>query len=224
MKLGTGVIGGLNTRLVFCDSAHNLPVNMATQTVNGMSFGQPHVKRRVFVGLAVVTATGVEPTVMTIGGVSATKHVGFARFGLYSLTSQIWSAPVPTGTTGTVQFSVPSNDIDGGSVYVWAGYDQSSPLALATRTADDLGSPSSDLSVDVAGGGFAIAVAISDHNLVWTFSFSSLTIDDADLVPNFASAGASVSKAVSGAPRSIIATRTSTLGTFGVTGVAASFR
>ncbi len=224
MRLGTGVIGGLNTRLVFTDANHSLPINLATQTVNGLSFGDPHPRRRVFVGIAVTTATGVEPNVMTIGGIAATKHVGLAPGGSPSATSQIWSALVPTGATGTVQFSVPSSDIDGGSVYVWAGYDLGSSAPTATTTVSNVGAASSDMSLDVTPGGFVIAVAVVSNTFVQSFSFSSLSRDSFDNVPNLQSAAGHVSKSVGGSPFSIIATRTQTAGTFGVNGVAASFR
>lgn len=221
--LATAFIGGINTRIVVTDARHGLAANQTTYTITGLSFGDEHPRRRIFVGVAVLTATGVEPNSVTIGGVTATKHIGQAPPGSTSSTTQIWSALVPTGTTGTVVISVGSGDMDAGSVYVWAAYDLASAAARDTAAAT-LSASGVDLSVDVPAGGFVIAVAAINNVNAATFAFSGLTNNSSDGTPNFQSAGAAASKVAGGTPMAITATYTISAGTFGPNAVAASFR
>lgn len=218
-------IGGLNTRVGFTFVSADQANNQTTITINDVDFGTPHPRRRVFVGVTVATNSGVEPTTMTIGGVTATKHVGLAPAGIFSVTVQIWSALVPTGATGTVVFGgLSAGDMDAGKIYVWAGYDLASATARDTAAVAASASPS-DISVDVVAGGFVIAVAMISNAGAATWSCPGLTIDSSDSIVNAQSFGASVSKAIAASPRSITAQFTNSGGgPFGPTVVAASFK
>lgn len=225
MMIAGGVIGGKKPSILFTDAQHNLPVNQTTYTATDISFGPASSKRRVIVGVAVSTATGVQPDQMTIGGVAATLHDGIAPSGTFSVTVQIWSALVPTGETGTITMSVPSGDMGGGSLYVFAAHDLRDSAPTDTAADRVIGDPDgTDVSIDVKAGGVVVAVAATSNTNPATFSFTGLTVPDQDSSPNFQSAGAYLGEAQSASPMHIKAVFTIGAGPSSPSAVAVSWR
>lgn len=77
------------------------------KTFSGVSFGDPQSNRRIVCVLSWVRATGLDTAISgaTIGGVSATIHVQ-QNFGVEGrIGAAVFSAVVPSGTSGTVSFN-----------------------------------------------------------------------------------------------------------------------
>jgi hypothetical protein len=210
----------------FCDARHDLPTNQNPMTVAGLSFGTESPTRRIVVGIACVNGTAAgEPSSCTIGGVAATLHASRpAPNGTTNAVVQIWSALVPTGTTGTVEWSVPSGDIDGGSIYVWAAYDLASGTSTDTASGTQGGATTTiDLSLDVEAGGGVFAIAGTSGALAETWTWVGATKDGTDdTTVNFQASGAHESDVAAAAPRTV--TVATPVGGTNVQAVAVSFR
>lgn len=195
------------TTMVYTDAVHGLAANQASYTVNSLSFGTADATRRVFVAIASATASGVEPSGVTIGGVAATKHVGVSAAGVTSVPCAIWSAAVPTGATGTVFWTVASGDLDGGSVYVFASYNQKVAAAHATNSYASIPAAGDvALDVNVPAGGFVIAIMALGNTFAATFHFSNLTnTPTADGTPTFQNGCAYASSQPAATPLTIAA-------------------
>lgn len=224
MFLATAAIGGLNTRIVYADSILNLAANQ-TSYAPTLGFGTAHPRRRVFAGVTVICASGVQPSMVTIGGVTAVKALGFAQAGTFSTTLQIWSALVPTGASGVVSVSgLASGDMDGGAIYTWAAYDVVSATPRDTATATGSTSPNA-IDVDVPAGGFVIALGLTSDNHTSTWGITGgLTLDAVDTLPFPGGFGASLSKAAGATPLAITANYVNSGDTFYPPSIAASFK
>jgi hypothetical protein len=189
--------------VTYADARHGLAANQNPQTVTSLNFGTADADRRIVVGISAATDVGVSPDSMTIGGVTATRHANANFSGAFSHVSQLWSAAVPTGTSGTVEFSVPSGDIDGGSVYVWALYgveDTPADFAQATGAINTI-----DVSLDVPEGGCVFSVVTVNQAGAASFSFVGVTEDSSDTTPNFQGAAGHAAGVSVGAPRTVTA-------------------
>lgn len=141
-----------------------------TQTMSGVSFGHPALRRLIIVAIAGSNNTG-STTVLsaTIGGVAASIAVQATSGGNSNnpFTAIIY-AVVPTGETGDIVVVLSRNPNSFHSV-VYRSSDISSTTPHDTAS-DVTGADS--LSVDIpTGGGFAIASCTADGsptNLTWT--------------------------------------------------------
>lgn len=116
----------------------------------GMNFGAANAKRYL---IACVGVLGDLPSSCTIGGVTATRHVEVnSPFG--NCRSIIYSAAVPTGTSGSVTLNG-ANGMSSVALY--------SAINLISGSASDTDSDSGlsplSMSVDVPQKGFLLATA-----------------------------------------------------------------
>src|ERR1700761_7777896 len=114
-----------------------------TWSFGGMSFGTPAANRYV---VAVFGWAGGAISAVTIGGIAATNVLQ----ELSGANLQVWIAPVPTGSTGTVA----SNGSGTGTVAcsTYAIYGTSTPFGPSTVT----GTTSLSQTQNVSGGAFAL--------------------------------------------------------------------
>jgi len=102
----------------------------------------------------------------SIGGVSSTEHMDL---NTSEIGFCIFSAPVPTGATGTIAYTLSSTtDFDVISVYAVYGL----AMLTATAAASNSGTPSS-VSLNVLSNGVIIGGAV--RNSATTFTTSCLT-------------------------------------------------
>lgn len=140
----------------------------------GVSFGAEAGNRRIFVAIGAGSSTigstvNCQISAVTIGGIAATKHVGLPA-GNVNHVSEIWSALVPTGTTGDVSITY----INGTTGWNrWSlGVFRAVDLVSATPTDTDSSTGTGALSatLDVAAGGFVIAHYRGDGAPTVTFT------------------------------------------------------
>lgn len=174
MNLGTGIIGGARIpELVYNDLFSDLGQNLTSVTVNSVPFGVEHATRRVFAMIGVGMAGGASISGVTIGGVAATEHVQAQATGTPAQTIGIFSAAVPTGTTGTIFWTrTGGGDMDGAGVYCLSSYYQKDAAAFATASDVDGAGSSATLDLNVKAGGFVIGVAKQSSSRVATWSIS----------------------------------------------------
>jgi hypothetical protein len=81
--------------------------NASPFSFSSVPFGATHVRREIFVA-AILFGNGGDRTInaMTIGGVSAVAHQQSAGAASSTTRSGLFSAPVPTGTTGTIDITL----------------------------------------------------------------------------------------------------------------------
>lgn len=157
--------------LTYVDNKQNTEGDPGTHP--GMNFGAANAKRRL---IACVGVIGDLPSSCTIGGVTATRHVEVeSPFG--SCRSIIYSALVPTGTSGSVTL----NGADGSSsVALYSAINLISGLAYDTDS--DSGLSPLSVSVDVPQKGFLLATAYrSTTTAGQTASWTGLTTVDLNL-------------------------------------------
>lgn len=123
----------------------------AATSFSGVNFGTADGSRYLVVASNALSSIGNPPTGCTIGGVSATLVVQASATNVSQITSQIWIALVPTGTSGTVAFS--GGSISAMSIQVYNLIGLSSATADATTT----GTTSASLGMQSNGVVFAAA-------------------------------------------------------------------
>jgi hypothetical protein len=94
---------------VLTDSRHGYGPNVNPLSQASVSFGDEHATRIIILAVATQDSAAVEPNAVSIGGVSATKRAGVVEGT--GPCAGIWTAAVPTGTTGTVSIGVGSGDM-----------------------------------------------------------------------------------------------------------------
>lgn len=181
----------------------------------GASFGTARGNRTMIVAIG---NNNQAPTAVTIGGVTAAQQV-VQNNGANTYTS-IWTAAVPTGTSGTVAVTW-AGVVGGSCLGVWAAYALKS--ATATDTAGDISSPY-NIPVNVSANGIAIGCAYSTAGIggVGTASWSNATQSyDTQIVGPSSSGGSGASYVATTAT-----TRAIAFGGYGgfVTTASASFR
>ncbi|CAN1724440.1 protein of unknown function [Hyphomicrobium sp. 1Nfss2.1] len=231
MILGTGIIGGAKPVLVYNDLLSDLGQNLTSVTVNSVPFGDEHSSRRVFAMIGVGMAEGSSISGVTIGGVTATQHVQAQATGSPAQTLGIFSALVPTGTTGTIFWTrAGSGDMDGAGVFCLSSYYQRN--AAAHDTASDVtgGSGSAVVDVNVKGGGFVLGLAKLSSSRVTTWSLSGSDaalsfLPEQDVSTDHQMAGLSGSQLSAASPMAVrLSFSNSFGGPFKADCVAASFR
>lgn len=119
------------------------------KTFNSVNFG-PAASDRLIV-VCSYSSGGSAPTFssFTIGGVSATQLADITNTGH---RATIWGALVPSGTSGTVSYTLSAGSFSAISVYAITGIDSLTPDATATGTGASI-----DLSLNVQAGDIVIA-------------------------------------------------------------------
>lgn len=184
------IIGGLKpTTFLFADAVHNLPANQdpQSQTLDwGPEPAGGQRTRHLIIGYALVVAAGVTPNSVLVGGDAATPVVTQANaVAGAQMSTGIWIVEKPTGTSGTVAIGVPSGDIDGGAMAVWAAYNLASAVAVDVASDNDIAIGTSNLSLDTFAGGAVFAVAgVLTAGAISAFNWTGVTADSTDQVGN----------------------------------------
>jgi len=231
MNLGTGIIGGRRVRLQFNQFSINAG-GSSSISVGGLAFGDEHPTRRVFAVIgAVMFRSSGGPKSVTIGGVAATQHVQNSPAGGIGSAAfaGIWSASVPTGTTGTIAFnSGDGSNIGNVDIGVYSSYGQRDSAAFDTNAYADGSSGTGTLSLDIPQGGFVLACCCQSNTLVCTSSLSSspaLNSDAHDQTPNMQGRWGSSSLMAAASPLVLTGSFTNSGGgPFHSAGASASFR
>lgn len=231
MNLGTGIIAAGGVDLVFNQFSVNAG-GSASISVGGLAFGEEHARRRVFavIGANMFRSSG-GPKSVTIGGVAATQHVQNAP----AVTIQtgtfagIWSAAIPSGTSGTIAFnSGNGSNLGNVDIAVYSSYRQRNVAAFDTSAYADGSSGSGNLNIDIPSGGFLLACCCQANTLVCTSSLSStpaLTSDAHDQTATIQGRWGSAMKMAAASPLTLSGSYTNSGGgPFHDGGCAASFR
>lgn len=146
-----------------------LTFTASTATLSGASsysftsqgFGTAYPSRFMILGIG---WGGNVPTIssLTIGGISATLVGSCLAVGVWG-TSAIYSAPVPTGTSGTVAVTFSGTTGIGCGIGLWSltGFSSVTPLSSGNNVAA-VGSVSLGTT---ANGGFAVGYAVTTANI-----------------------------------------------------------
>jgi hypothetical protein len=129
----------------------------------GVALGPAQFDRIIVV--AASDQAGTDISAVTVAGIAATRRVDNGH-------AQIWTASVPTGTTGTISVTSSSGTLNGIGVYSLYGLSSAVPF--------DTDTGSNSVSLDVNAGGFAI-VSFSG-NTPGTATWTGATGDYADSV------------------------------------------
>lgn len=193
-----------NGTLTYLDSRESL-AGATSYTVTGANFGSPGTNRIIIIGVS--TLNGNNPTAITLGGVSATKAV---ETNIGGVVASLWYASVPTGSTGTIVVTKPSDS----TAFAWyAGY-TSDPSP--NDTGQDTGTGDASISIDSYAGGFMVwcqadRANAATHTATWSGSGTVTTNQEL-----------TVSGTRSGSVGSVNPTTNVTNGTFTLTGGAGS--
>lgn len=138
-------------------------VDRNTYTFTAASLGTADAARRIAVGVA--ASAGSAPTVqtLTIGGVSAAKDI---RATNGDSTIEIWSAIVPSGTTGDVVV-----DFGGGSGVTRCGIGVFSLVnagAASSTTSSTADPGSASLTIPTGGAGIGISSNRKSQTNTWS--------------------------------------------------------
>jgi hypothetical protein len=125
----------------------------------GVALGPASFDRIIVV--ATCDMAGTDISSVTVAGIAATRRVN-------SDHAQIWTATVPTGTTGTITVVSSSGTLNGIGVYSLYGLSSEVPV--------DTDAGSSSASVDVNSGGFVIA-SFAANTPAGTPTWTGLTRD-----------------------------------------------
>jgi len=188
-----------NGTLTYLDSRENLS-GATSYTITDASLGTASANRIIIIGVA--TLNGNNPTAVTIGGVSAIEAV---KTNVSGVVSSIWYASVPSGLTGTIVVTKPSDD----TAFAWyAGYTSDvSPNDTGTDTGDD----DASINIDSYAGGFMVWCQSDRSNAAThtaTWSGSGTVTTDEELT---------ISDSRSGSVGSVRPTTSVTNGTFTLT-------
>lgn len=165
--------------LTFLGTITDSGIPSSPWTISGVNFGTPRSDRVIILGVGTATDT---VTSVTIGGVSASLAAGSRLSGAspFPLTMGIYSAAVPSGTSGNIVMTASGSSPTFGNpaFSVYAAYG----LLSATSVDGDasLGSGGTNSgSVNVPVNGFAIACALETLNSnVPSFTWSGVARDD----------------------------------------------
>lgn len=138
----------------------------STVTVASRAIGAAASDRLVFLAFSSFDNSGVvlaDPSSITIGGVTATKHVVGKLDGTFTPASYVYSALVPSGTTASVVVNLPSNAgtnyFIGFTVYRIVGADTTTPVVATASTATQSTTQAVSTSITVPANGALIASA-----------------------------------------------------------------
>jgi hypothetical protein len=131
--------------LFYLDSRESLAA-ATSYTITDASFGTAAENRIIIIGIS--TLNGNNPTAVTIGGVSATKGVETAVDLL--VVASLWYASVPSGTTGTIVVTKPSDDT---AIAWFAGYtNTATPIDTGIYT----GTGDASIVINSSANGFMV--------------------------------------------------------------------
>lgn len=160
--------GGTDATIAFTDGDFQNTVTTA-YTFTAKNIGAADSTRIVAVGLARVP-NGAQGTIsVTIGGVLATQRA--ASTTATQEHAQIWTAPVPTGTTADIVITGTTNHF-WVTIAVWAILNATE---TPTATIIDEDSNPATGNLNVAAGGVACSVVVQRSNASPTFTWSGLT-------------------------------------------------
>jgi hypothetical protein len=143
--------------------------DLTTYTFTSRALGAVRANRRIVVGVHHANAIAVSS--MTIGGISASQLVIDA-----GTLASLWSAFVPTGTTGNIAITFASGQNNCG-IGVWAVYDSASS---AFHTAADSGSAdpvSVNINVPYRGAVVAYSRCTTSGTYAWTNLTKNFQVD-----------------------------------------------
>lgn len=176
-----GFLGGGRATVSY--QGTNTGAGATPTTFAGQAIGAASPERLVAVALTYSSSSPIGS--VTIGGIAATKVVGIS--GL--VQSEIWVAPVPTGTTANIVLGAGTSVGARFAISVYAIYGASSatPIATATSSANP-GTGTLACSANCAAiGGFAIG-NLTPVRSSWT---GLIEDNDADVAPTLSYSAAS---------------------------------
>lgn len=227
MYVTTQYIGGAGrVRFEFIEALHDLPANQDPQS-HTLNFGdEPRAgeTRHLIIGLGFVTAAGVKPDSITVGGDAASEVIAQTPAGVVCVGQGLYIVEKPTGTSGTIAFGVPSGDIDGGQIVVWAAYNISSATARDTAADATTGAGTTVIDLDVVQGGAIFAVGSISNVTPMSADWTGVTEDSANETASDQSWAASQFDLAAEAPRTVRVSRDVGGSPFKIPSVAASFR
>lgn len=155
--------------------------SQTTYTFNAVNFGAADASR--VIGVILSARTSVAGTVvssMTIGGVSATKQISVNNT---ADDQEIWSAAVPSGTSGAVVVILSATGLRAGiSVYSILG---SSGGITASATGSSVATPpTATLTVPVGGATIGGLVSATGGSITITGSPAAFNNVDQNVTPN----------------------------------------
>ncbi|MDN3278776.1 sialate O-acetylesterase [Frankia sp. RB7] len=158
----------LQTTITYADHGEGATAG-ATFTFSGKSFSTAAANRTIVVGVtARQSGTAIAPSSVTIGGVTATPVVTLQSPTTDGQFTGLYSASVPTGTTGTVVVNWPVSVTRCG-VGIWAVYGIGAS-APTTDTAAAQNGALAGLSVFIPPGGVAICYSGATGGGGWTWT------------------------------------------------------
>lgn len=139
-------------------SQYNDSGDLSSYTFSGAALGTAAATRRIVVAVGVANSTPPTVTALTVAGVSAASPVAqLGAAGAFRVSSSIWIADVPTGTTGDIVITLSGASFRCG-IGVWAVYDLASSTATATGSST---SSTASENVNVSAGGVLIGYSCS---------------------------------------------------------------
>lgn len=174
----------------YITSASNT-TDLTTYTFSSQSFGAAATDRIVTVTIGARNNVSRTISSVTIGGVSATANVTAINTGSGADVAAIYSAAVPTGTTGDVVVTF-SGSMQRCVVGIYRTVGSSGVAASDTDTDLTLTSQALTATIDVPAGGSAIGVC-------WNASGGTSSVAWTNLTEDYETAPETVSNATSGA-------------------------
>jgi hypothetical protein len=126
-----------------------------------MSFGPASSDRALIALVSTNSAAVAAVSAVSIGGVSAVRQVKKITTGM---SAEIWIAPVPTGTSGSVVLSTSNGSVWDSCVGL---YSVTGLLDLTASATDTGGAPGdTSFSMSVAVSPLGVVVGVGDNNIV----------------------------------------------------------
>jgi len=176
------------TSVTFLGSAVD-GTNAASHTFSSKTFGDASASRVIAVAISSsgVTSNATISSV-TIGGVSATRRVGGSPTS-GGLVIEIWSASVPTGTSGDIVVTH-----SGTKDHCGIGWWRLTSVGSVSVTDATVGSDTSPYTatIDVTAGGVVLAMATGNSAATFTWSGGGIAENyDGTIEGNYTHSGAS---------------------------------
>lgn len=138
-----------------------------SRSFTGVFFSTPRLRRRIGVFVHINGGAGSPSLSVSIGGITATLH---AVAGGGNNTTWLFSAEVPTGSTGTISLNF-SNGVNNCAISAFALYDAKTAAPEEVSVASELAT-AVGASVTALNGAVVIAAAIAGavSNSAWSGS------------------------------------------------------
>lgn len=172
-----GLMGGATPATISFESYSHVVDTGNTHTHSGLSFGPARADRFLIISLTYNANNITTLSNVTIGGVAATIIVKAYRTTPTSVSSEIWGAPVPTGTSGSVVLTVnTSGNLWNSSVGLYAATDLLSTTATTTTGGNDTSSLGTlSMSIPVQSGGIVVAAAFLSSGNATSSTWTGIT-------------------------------------------------